>query len=140
MAELVDAFVEIDQLLLQSIDVKIQPILILEDIEAGSLKSWFRTELESTDDGAIKNFKWKPLVGTYLVKAKYIVIDFLNEKTEISNLDQIEALSAKLSETAKETDVLRIPAYTSNGADYPFDKWILPRGARCGKDLLDPGK
>ena len=27
---------------------------------------------------------------------------------------------------------------TSNGADHPFDKWILPRGARCGKDLLDP--
>ena len=29
-------------------------------------------------------------------------------------------------------------ALTSNGADHPFDKWILPRGARCGKDLLHP--
>ena len=29
-------------------------------------------------------------------------------------------------------------ALTSNGADHPFDQWILPRGARCGKDLLHP--
>ena len=111
MAELVDAFVKIDELLLQSIDVKIQPVLILEDIEAGSLKAWFRTILESIDDDAIKNLDWKTLVGTYLVDAKYILIDFMNEKTEISNRDQIEALSAKLIETAKKTDVLRIPAY-----------------------------
>ena len=31
-----------------------------------------------------------------------------------------------------------VETLTSNGADYPFDKWILPRGARYGKDLLDP--
>ena len=31
-----------------------------------------------------------------------------------------------------------VETLTSNGADYPFDKWILPRGARCGKDLLHP--
>ena len=31
-----------------------------------------------------------------------------------------------------------VETLTSNGADHPFDKWILPRGARCGKDLLDP--
>ena len=26
-----------------------------------------------------------------------------------------------------------VETLTSNGADHPFDKWILPRGARCGK-------
>ena len=31
-----------------------------------------------------------------------------------------------------------VETLTSNGADHPFDKWILPRGARCGKDLLHP--
>ena len=31
-----------------------------------------------------------------------------------------------------------VETLTSNGADHPFDEWILPRGARCGKDLLDP--
>ena len=29
-----------------------------------------------------------------------------------------------------------VEALASNGADHPFDEWILPRGARCGKDLL----
>ena len=31
-----------------------------------------------------------------------------------------------------------VETLTSNGADHPFDKWILPRGARCGKYLLYP--
>ena len=31
-----------------------------------------------------------------------------------------------------------VEALASNGADHPFDEWILPRGARCGKDLLYP--
>ena len=31
-----------------------------------------------------------------------------------------------------------VETLTSNGADHPFDEWILPRGARCGKDLLYP--
>ena len=31
-----------------------------------------------------------------------------------------------------------VETLTSNGADHPFDEWILPRGARGGKDLLYP--
>ena len=31
-----------------------------------------------------------------------------------------------------------VETLTSNGAEHPFDQWILPWGARCGKDLLDP--
>ena len=31
-----------------------------------------------------------------------------------------------------------VETLTSNGADHPVDQWILPRGARCGKDLLHP--
>ena len=31
-----------------------------------------------------------------------------------------------------------VETLTSNGADHPLDQCILPRGARCGKDLLDP--
>ena len=31
-----------------------------------------------------------------------------------------------------------VETLTSNGADHPFDKWILPQGARCGKDLFYP--
>ncbi len=31
-----------------------------------------------------------------------------------------------------------VETLTSNGADHPLDQWILPRRARCGKDLLHP--
>ena len=29
-----------------------------------------------------------------------------------------------------------VETFTSNEAEHPFDQWILPRGARYGKDLL----
>ncbi len=35
-------------------------------------------------------------------------------------------------------DDYMVETLTSNRADHPFDQWILPRGARCGKDLLHP--
>ena len=31
-----------------------------------------------------------------------------------------------------------VETLTSNGADHPFDQWMLPREARGGKDLLHP--
>ena len=51
---------------------------------------------------------------------------------------RLRSTAPALDPTALVEDDHVVETLTSNGADYPFDKWILPRGARCGKDLLDP--
>ena len=79
---LITAFQELDRSLVKSIDANIEPIMILEDIQAGSLKIWLRSGLQATEDQALKEINWKPQVGKYLVRAKYVVLDFINKRID----------------------------------------------------------
>lgn len=111
MQEMIETFHEFDKSLVRSIDSNIEPILILEDIESGSIKSWLRNMLEAVDDDALKNIDWKPAVGKYLVKAKYLAVDFLNGKTHIANAAEVKQLENKIHNLAKDTDVKWLPIY-----------------------------
>ena len=113
LSDLIDAFHTFDLDLISSIDSKIEPVILLEDIETGSIKTWLRYVLTAVDDEAIKKLDWKPAIGKYLVKAKYLLIDFTKEKTEISDKNQIKQLQDELLNLAKETDVKSIPDYQS---------------------------
>jgi len=111
MQELIETFHEFDSSLVKLIDSNIEPVLILEDIETGSIKSWLSNLLGAVDDNALKNLDWKPAVGKYLVNAKYYAIDFLNGKTHISSAFEVKQLENKIYEIAKETDVKWLPVY-----------------------------
>ena len=39
MSELIDTFQELDRHLVNSIDIRIEPVLLLDDIESGSIKT-----------------------------------------------------------------------------------------------------
>jgi len=112
MFELIDSFQEIDKNLVTSIDVNIEPILLLEDIEAGSIKVWLRNVLKLIPDDAAYGLDWKPIVGQYLVRAKKAMVDFLGEKTTITNADEIKPLEDEIYELAEKTKVRWLPAYT----------------------------
>jgi hypothetical protein len=112
MSELIDSFQEIDKSLVTSIDVNIEPILLLEDIEAGSIKVWLRNLLKLIPDDAAYGLDWKPIVGQYLVRAKKAMIDFLGKKTTISNADEIKPLEDEIYKLAEKTEVRWLPAYT----------------------------
>ena len=99
---------QIDADLVGSIDATIEPVMVLEDIEVGSLKTWLGVALKSTDDQGIKELNWKPLVGRYLVKAKYLVLRW----TEDPDRPDIGTLASGIDDLAKETDVLRFPYYS----------------------------
>src|SRR6202047_5478333 len=82
MTALIEAFETVDRELVNSV-ARVQPVLLLEDIEVGSIKTWLRTQLEALDDQALKSGEWKKVLGIYLVKAKYIIIDFLKGRSTI---------------------------------------------------------
>jgi hypothetical protein len=111
MSGLIDSFQELDRSLAGAIDVSIAPVLMLEDIEAGSLKVWLRELLQSVNDEALKSGEWKKVVGNYLVKTKYIVLKFLEDKDKLSNRDDIARLQREITVAAETTDVKWIPAY-----------------------------
>jgi hypothetical protein len=113
MTQLIDTFQKFDRELVRTIDVNIQPVLLLENVETGSIRSWLRAALESVDDTALKEGEWKKVVGRYLVKAKYLTINFLSKRTEIKGKEELAVLQGEILAAAEETGVKRIPAYSS---------------------------
>jgi hypothetical protein len=111
MTSLIDSFQHFDRDLLHIIDVAIDPVLLLEDIEVGSLRTWFRNLLTTVDDSALKDGDWKKIVGAYLLKSKYILVKKLEDKTEITNREEIMDIERDLLVAAQDTDIKRIPAY-----------------------------
>lgn len=100
---------KLDSALLETIDSSINPLLLLEDIESGSIKTWLKYGLSSVDDSALKNLDWKPLVGKYLVKAKYIIIQWLDRSEE--NYQPMSSLIDSVKTLAEETNVRHLGDY-----------------------------
>ncbi|MGI9105866.1 MAG: hypothetical protein ACR2G4_06420 [Pyrinomonadaceae bacterium] len=111
MSDLIDALQSTDQSLIKSIGAKLEPVLLLEDVESGSVRAWLKQAIESIDDEGLKEADWKKIVGAYLVRSKYLIINFLDKKTDIKGTQEIEALERDINKLAEATDVKRIPAY-----------------------------
>ncbi|MFZ1520030.1 MAG: hypothetical protein WAU11_14720 [Ignavibacteriaceae bacterium] len=124
MSSLIETFQAIDSEFAKSIDSKINSVLLLEDVESGSLKSFFKSFLESVDDNALKAGDWKKIVGAYLLKVKYKLLAFLEDKNKIDNRIQIEGLQGELLQLAEETDVRGLPGY----APIPVEKLLFSIG------------
>lgn len=112
MSELIDSCQRIDQHLVRAIDVNTQTILLLEDIETGSIKVWLCNVLKAIPDDSVFHLDWKPIVGQYLVRAKKLIINFLENRTTITNIDDIKPLETEIYELAEKTEVRWLPAYT----------------------------
>jgi len=83
--------------------------MVLEDIEAGSLKVYLRNILNKIDDEAIKSLEWKKAVGTALLKAKYLVLRWLD--SEDGSGKAIDILREELRTLAHQTDIKHLPDY-----------------------------
>src|SRR6185437_10177083 len=111
MTALIESFQRLDKELVQTIDLNIEPVLILEDIEASSLRTWLRSVVTSVDDSALKEGDWKKVIGSYLYKAKHIIVNKLDGKTEITDRKDIKDIEAELLAAAEESDIKKIPSY-----------------------------
>src|SRR5262245_59970720 len=83
MSGLIDTFQDLDRRLVASVDASIEPLLMLEDIEAGSLRTWLRNQLSTVNDDVLKEGEWKKIIGAYLVKCRHIIVRWLDGKAQI---------------------------------------------------------
>ena len=105
---MINALQRLDRALCGSIDVSIEPLMVLEEIEAGSLVVWLKNVLHRLDDHALLELDWKPLIGKYLVRAKYAYVNWANKGDGERTLN---ALAKEFQTIAAETDVKRFPDY-----------------------------
>ena len=112
LSELIESFQSFDDDLVKSISSDIKPVILLEDLQKGSVKAWFKNAIEGIPDEGIKDLEWKKIVGGYLVRGKYALIKFLDGKTEITNKQDIKSLEEDLFKLAKETKVNKLAVYT----------------------------
>ena len=104
-ADLIRALEGLDATLVNSVDSSIDTALIVEDLQKSSIKVFLRNVLEAVDDDGLKTMDWKPMVGRYLVKAKYAAIRWLDEERP-----KLEDLTEKVAMLANDVDIHHIHA------------------------------
>src|SRR5256885_1582142 len=85
MARLIEATYRIELDLAGSLSIAIQPQLVLERVEANSIRAVLRRLLVQLDDDALRGLDWKPLIGQYLVRGKHHLLQWLNGRKRIKD-------------------------------------------------------
>jgi len=107
MTKLLSGFKNVDKLILGATDPDLEPIMVLEDVEAASITSWVRNKVEAIDDMALKEFDIKQQVGKYAVKAKYRILRYLDQRVDHEEGARLEALREDLYKLATENPTAR---------------------------------
>ncbi|GEM_PF-1892288 len=102
MTDMLRGFSEIDRQLIGIIEPSANPMTVIEDIEAASITAWVRNVLTKADDKAIESMDVKKAIGVYLVKAKYKVIEFLDDIKRREDKRRREQLKEDLQALARE--------------------------------------
>jgi hypothetical protein len=100
MSTLIEAFVSLDRDLARAVTVSLEPSVVLERVEAGSIRTFLRQVLLQVDDDALRNLDWKPLIGQYLVRAKHRVLKWLDGRPRIQSRAEVIDLQAELVQLA----------------------------------------
>lgn len=112
MALLIDAFQQTDRDLASAVSVSIEPVILLERVEAGSIRAKLVTLLREVNDDSLLNLDWRPLVGQYLVRAKHSALRWLERNPQITARAQVLELQQELMRDvpAVEQNQLLLPA------------------------------
>lgn len=107
----ISAFEDLDRVFAKSLDPSIEPVLVLEDVEAGSIRIWLRDKLIQTEDQSLYELDWKPMVGKYLLAAKWAFVEWVTDEEKRQSPRSLSDLRKKFMELATQTDLKKIPAY-----------------------------
>lgn len=112
MTELIQSTQRLNQHLALSIGVEIQTSLVLQDVEAASLKAILRTILTNISDDTLRTGEPKKIIGEFLVLGKHKILDWCNERNVITDRSEVTQLQGEILELAEATQINAIPAYT----------------------------
>ena len=112
MAELVNVYQDFDVEIANIISANIEPKLMLERVDSGSVRTWLVSQLKDIDDEAIKKLDWKNIIGKLLIKCKYFLINKLENTYDLDN-NKIILIQNELNEIITETQIKHLSSYRS---------------------------
>jgi hypothetical protein len=112
MSGMIQAFSEFDLHVAKTIDIETSPILLLQDIETGSLVTWLKNSLKGIPDEALKQSEWKRIFGQFLYESRNSFVEWLEQRETISSRGDIQELQEVILEKAEKSNLNRIPAYS----------------------------
>ncbi len=111
MSGLIDSLQDFDQHLAHTISAEISTVLLLEDIQSGSVITWLRNSLKTIPDDALQELKWKRIFGQFAYEARNAVVEWLDGRETISSRGEVQELQGLILEKAEKTELNRIPIY-----------------------------
>jgi len=111
MSGLIESVQEFDQHMAHTINADISTILLLEDIQSGSVVTWLRNSLKSIPDEALKELKWKRIFGEFAFNARNSVVEWMEQRETIGSRSEVKELQEIIVVEAEKTGLNAIPAY-----------------------------
>lgn len=111
MSELLLSFQSLDESLGQVMGIEVYESMVLEDVQEGSIKTVIRNCINDLPDEDLRDANYKRIIGHFLVKAKYLILQWCQETTELANVEQVVVLEKKLIKLAESEPLTKIPAY-----------------------------
>jgi hypothetical protein len=111
MTGLIESTQRLDEHLSATISTKVKTSLILQDVEAGSIRAKLKAIIEEIPDEALKEGEVKKVIGHFLRKAKHKVIDWCSRRDEIKGRKEVKQLEAEIHKLAEGSNVRLLPAY-----------------------------
>lgn len=102
MGKMIDSMNNLDNVLVESLPCMCEMDIMLESIETGSLRTRLKTILMDIDDEDLKELNWKKIIGRFLVRAKYKIIDIIDKSETIKTKNDIKIVMNSINTIAQE--------------------------------------
>jgi hypothetical protein len=112
MSEMVEALHSIDSKIIGSLDLEIKSVFILEDIQSGSIISWFRQQVKNVDDKDLENLDYKKILGKFLVGVKKVIAEQGSKNDTINNVKQLQEIHQSISDEVDKAGIRAFPGYS----------------------------
>lgn len=111
MGGIVDALQSLDKHLIAMIDEGLGASLVLDSVEAGSVRATLRNVISDIPDEALAKSDWRLIVGHFLLKAKYLILRWCEDRDTLVSRSNVEELTQIIANEATNTGVKVLPAY-----------------------------
>jgi hypothetical protein len=111
MTRMIEAVEALDRSLIGTFPIRVESVLLLEDVRMGSVRTVLRSVLKGVDDEAIHDVAWRETLGGFLLRGKHAIFQWIEGREQVEDRESVQALSREIVRLAEGTGVLRLPVY-----------------------------